>query len=231
MGTLTYAELEEEVRSALGGRTDLDSRLTRFLNLGQTRIARLSRWEELEQITTGTLPFTADPDADKFLTLDSDIRDVYTVRILDGTESIKLSRRTFRQFDRLVPNPGALTRRKPQIYVVWAGKIEFFPVQDKAYDYEIRSVKWPTAFDGTANQKSDLDNKDDLIIAATMIYIYRAQQDFEQAEKWTGILRELYREAKTEESEMPDLDPLPGPGVAAHGVPEYHKDPFAKRMP
>src|SRR3990167_8565002 len=57
MGTLTFTELQDEVRSALGGRTDLNARLPRALNIAQQRLARIHDFDEMETLTTTTFGF------------------------------------------------------------------------------------------------------------------------------------------------------------------------------
>jgi hypothetical protein len=80
MGTLTYSEIEAEVKAALGDRTDLDSRLTAIINITQMRIARMKRWEELEAIFTNSIGNTGVLTTDKEVALSTNFRDMYSLR-------------------------------------------------------------------------------------------------------------------------------------------------------
>ena len=228
MGTLTQTELQDEVRSALGGRTDLDSRMTRGLNLSQMRIARLSRWEELEAIYTGSTAYTGTPADDKFLALPTNLRDVYSVRLIDGTNSRKLTRLTNRIWDRRIPAPEALATGRPRYYTLHRNVMEFWKVPDAAYSVTIRAVEWPTAFTTSdLSAVSDLDQKDDMIIALTTSWFYMTLGNEEMANKWWRIYRNMAIAAGAEESEKPDLDVLPNAGVSSGGTPgDYYADPF-----
>jgi len=84
MGTLTFTELQDEVRSALGGRTDLNARLPRALNIAQQRLARIHDFDEMETLTTTTFGF-AGTTADRFLALPSK-REVFSIILLDGAQ-------------------------------------------------------------------------------------------------------------------------------------------------
>lgn len=91
---MDYNSIEEEIRAALGGRAAFSStRITRALNLAQMRIARKKRWEELDSTSTGFLSFTGDASVDKFVSIPSNTRDIYTFRILtsDITDSLAVN--------------------------------------------------------------------------------------------------------------------------------------------
>ncbi len=232
MGTMTLTQLEDEMRSHLGGRTDLDTRLPQALNIAQTRIARISRWEELEAIYTGTTAFTSTPADDKFLALPSSVRDVYSVRLIDGFNSRKFTRVPNKTWDRKVPAPQAYATGRPSLYTVHRNVMEFWKVPDAVYNLECRTVDWPTAFAAASpTAVSDLDQKDDMIIALATSWMYMSIKNADMARKWWAVYSGMLNDALGEEMEKPDLDILPdvGAGATSAAVP-YYQDPFVKSI-
>ena len=233
MGTLTLDEIKTEMRSSMGGRTDLNSRLTVVINLAQMRIARKHRWEELEALFTNTTGFTSTPASDKYLTLPSNVRDIYSVRLIDSSNSRKLIRVPNRSWDRKIPEPEYYSTGRPTLYTLRRNIMEFWKVPDAAYNLEAFGVTWPTAFtDASPTLKSDLDQKDDMIITLAMSWIFMTLRNKDEATKWWGIYANMMKDAVGEEIEKPDLDfPVGGKiGAGALGS-EYYKDPFMRSVP
>ncbi|KKL73059.1 hypothetical protein LCGC14_2078690 [marine sediment metagenome] len=234
MGTLTYTDIEDEVTQALGNRDDITSaRKTRIINLAQIRIARAWRWEELEAIFDKTLPFTSDAEADKYIAFPDTFRDAYSVVLLDGSRSRKLSRRHTRWIDRRIAMPEHFARRRPTTYVLWRNIMELWPVQDAAYKLRARAITWPTAFVGSAapNAVSDFDRKDDMLVALSTSWAFKTVKDDDSANSWWRIYKEMLGLAIDEEQERPDMDSLPDVGVQDSIVaPDPWADPFVRSI-
>lgn len=230
MGTLILSDLKDEMRHSLGNRTDLDARLTRILNLAQMRIARKHRWEELENLYTNTTAFTSTPASDKYLAMPSNLRDVYSIRLLDGANSRKLVRVPNRSWDKRIPIPEYFSTGRPALYTLRRNIMEFWKVPDAVYDLEVFAITWPTPFsDASPSALSDLDQKDDMLICLGLSWTFMTLREPEDAKKWWVIYANMMNDSVDEEIEKPDLEFPVGmkSGVDQLGG-EYWRDPFVK---
>ncbi len=233
MGSLTLDQLKAEVRSALGGRTDQDSRLTTALNIAQTVIAREHLWSELFASQSTTLTITGNAQTDKVFALPSDLRDILTVRIQDSSNSSrarKLVPIQYNKFDESIPEPERYTTGIPSVYTRFNTNIELWRVPDKAYTLHLRYLKWPAAFsDSNGSAKSTLENKDDLIIYYTNAYLFKSLGKQDMADKWMAEYERALRKAKHEDTDQPDsaLRPMRENKL---GPTDYWLDPFVRSV-
>ena len=229
MGTLSLTDLKAEITASQGNRTDIASRLTRVLNLSQTRIARIYKWEELE----ATITSKSTVAGNRYVSLsDLNIREILSVVLVDGTNSRKLSGRIYRQLDQVSPYPEANPTGKPEVYSYFGKQLEIYRRPDAIYSLRIRVSNWPTALsDASPSATSDLDNKDDMLIALSNSWLFLTLGKSEDANKWWSIYRQMLTSAIAEEGESPDLDVLPG-GGAGVGVEtaEPWASPFVKSI-
>src|SRR3972149_2594372 len=211
MGTLTLTELKAEITASHGNRTYIASRLTRVLNLSQSRMSRIYKWEELEALVTSK----SRAAGSRYVDLTSlNIREILSVVLVDGTNSRKLSGRIYRQLDQVSSYPEANPTGKPEVYSYFGKKLELYQVPDAIYTLRIRVSNWPTAFsDASPSATSDLDNKDDMLIALSNSWLFLTLGKSEDANKWWSIYRQMLTSAIAEEGESPDLDVLPGGGA------------------
>lgn len=222
MGTLTFTELQDELRAGLGGRTDLDTRLGRIVNLAQQRLARLHDFDEMKVISTTTVVNTPS-DNDKYITL-PDVREVYSIVLVDGSNSQKLTQRTTRYWDTLLPKPEYWARDRPRDYTIWGSTtVEIWPMANATYTLRLRWSKWPTALTGSAT--SEFLQKDEILIELSLSYAYRNLGKEEDAAKHEAIAMRLIGEAETMDSQLPDLDIMPITGQMSRH-PQYWNDPF-----
>lgn len=212
MGTLTLTELKAEITASHGNRTDIATRLTQTLNLSQMRIARVNLWEELESLNTSFSTATGN----RYVDISSaNPHEVLSVVLVDGTVSKKLTRRVYRQLDKLQPYPEANATGKPDAYDVFAKKIELYRIPDAIYPLRIRLSIWPTAFsDGSPSAVSTLDMKDDMLIALSNSWLFLTLGKSEDANKWWNIYRQMLSSAVAEEGRTPDMDFVYGAGSA-----------------
>lgn len=237
MGTLTQAELETEVRAAMANRDDLDDRLHTALNIAQTQIARVKSWDELNVLYEDTLSYTGVPADDKYLAYDTiesglRIRRLYSFRLIDGGNSIKLSGITPRKLDTHVPNPLSRGVDKPRVYTRWADKFELFPIPGQAYDYAIRLGKWPTPFvSGGTTATSDLDDKDDAIIAMALHYLYSSLSEYDNAKHWFAVGNKHIEDAIEPDMDEPDRDIRGGTMDTEPSSHDYVRSPFYRGAP
>ena len=229
MGTLTLDNMKDEVRSNLGERGDMESRLTRFINLAQTRIARARNWEELKFLKTADTVYNNDDD-DKYISAPANLRKINSLRLIDGTQSRKLEQKTARAFDREIPRPLTDSRDRPRIYIRWGTTLELYPVPDAAYTLVMRGTVWPTDLSADADL-SLLDRKDDLIMALATNIAWLSIGRLDDAKIFWAVFANGYKDAVGEDIPDSDLDILQssGPNDVAIG-PAYYADPFVKSI-
>lgn len=222
MGTLTYTEMQGEVRAAMGGRTDQDTRIPVALNLAQQQLARAKMnrdgklipvdWEELQFADTLTIPYTGVAATDRIINFTSmtttNPREIWSIVIDNGSLSSKLQAVPTRQMDQMIPDPDFWSTRQPRWYVKWKERIELFPVPDAAYSGPIRGLKWPDALSaggGTSNFKE----KDDILIFLATGYIYDLLGDTAKAENFLKRAATQIETALAEDINSPDDVILP----------------------
>lgn len=230
MGTLTLAQFQTEIWANLGNRKDVDAgRIQTILNLAQTRIARIHRWDELFHVEFAAPDYANSPTTDSRLKLPERTRDIHSLRVIDGTSSRKLIRTWPRRADEVHPNPGAYSTRKPHHYVRYADYAELIPVPDKSYTYRMRFDKWPTPLT-LAAQQSDFEEKDDALIALATNWIFQSLGSYDKAGRWWTTYRDIINDSAQEQIVKPDMERV---SESIEGAPlgTYYLDPFQKTMP
>lgn len=234
MGTLTLEELKEEVRAGLGKRTDLDTRLTRILNLSQQRIARLHDFDEMESISVSVFPYTGGI-TDKYIRLPL-LRELHSFKAIETNKARKLRQLTQRLWNQIVPASQEYTRGTPRYYTIWANTCVLNPLADKIdIPCEIWWTRWPTPFLDTAGeQKSEYKEKDEILIELSLTYAYNSLGKQKDAQEHWERAKPMLMEAMNTDMDKPDLDVMPGPGSEQLDqlLPsEYWNDPFMKQSP
>lgn len=234
MGTLTLTNLKSEIRSHLGGRTDLNDRLVTALNIAQIQLARVHDFEELQDVGTISFPFTGVTATDMFIQYsvlgDSDPREFYSISLVDGTNSRKLVRKTVRQFDQLIPDPTRFALARPQIYVTWKTRLELWPIPDQAYTGVIRWSKWPAVFtEGAPNAVSEFRQKDDILLYMAVSYLYHSLGEYERAKMFFGFAKNHYDTSIKEDRERPDTDISPVSSFPVYNA-SYWSNPFVRSV-
>ena len=228
MGTLTLTELKDEVKRGLGNRSDMDDRLTRFLNLAQERVSRLQDFEEMQTATNSAFVITANPATDKMLSLPN-LRELYSFRILADEESVKLKQVSTRLWDKIIPEPEYFARDIPTHYTIWSNQAEIWPVPREAFAYAIRWTRWPTAFsDSTPTATSEYRSKDELLIALALGTAFDSLGKVQDADRKYKLAGTLFLECLRMDSTRPDLEMAPAKEVFPPNVlsPDYWRDPF-----
>lgn len=232
MGSLTLLQLKDEVRAGLGNRTDLDTRLTRFLNLAQQRLARLHDFDEMEKISFSEFPYDNKP-SDKYMSMPG-IREVYAFKLLDGQASRKLRQVEPRMWNTVVPAPQEYARYKPSHYTLWANTIVLYPLASQAgLQCELWWTKWPADFsDNSPDALSDYNQKDEILIELAVVYAYNSLGKIDDAQAHWQRAVPLIAEALHTDMEKPDLDIRPGPSLndAIQLPGEYWNDPFTRSL-
>ena len=235
MGTMTLSEMKVEVRAAFGGanNTSMDSRLTSLFNLAQTRLARKHDFEELKtRGDLGPIVITADPTADMTIALPTSprIRQLYTIVLVDGTNSRKLTQVTNKEWETRIPYGEEFSTGRPDIYKRWGDTLYLWRVPDAVYQLRSHYSTWPTAFSTDETVTSDLDDKDDLLITLVDIWAATSLDRPDRANYFWAIFKSMYEEAFQQSIYQADLD---GSGKALGGSTstDYWKNPWYSGPP
>lgn len=236
MGTLTLTELQDELRDNLGGRTDLgNTRLTRFLDQAQVKIARRANWNELRVLEEVTLTYSGTAKTDRFFAFssltNSNPRLIHAIVMRAGTSSWKIRKSLARVSDTVFPARDLYSTGKPRWYMEWEDKIEWSPVPDKSYVIELRITNWPTPLTGT--NKSDLDEKDDLLLLDASRRAMRSLGMHESALSMAKDYEFEMLDAINDNATKPDIFATPSNTVNAltGATAKYWADPFTRRAP
>lgn len=236
MSILTVTQLKAEIRTAMGGRTDADTRLNNVLNLSSLRLARLHDFDELRGLTTINTAITANPADDKIISLASlnRFRKIYSIRLYANNNlSRKLTKRLPKWWDEVIPEPEYYSRGTPSDYIMWGkDQMELWKVPDIVYTMHFRFSRWPTLVDDT-NQGSpiDLENVDDLIIHLSLSYLFLSFGNIEKANEYFRIYAALAKEALDEDEEDFDIRMLSHDQARLGGtLTRGYNDPFVRSI-
>lgn len=167
----------------------VQSILDEMYEWSQLRLARAYSFLELDVRDTTTADTTADTFTYSFTTLfgaSARVKDVLSVVIEDGTQSVKLTRWLTRRFRKDVPYPEGESTRKPSIYSRIGNNLELFPVPDATYDIHTIRSKYPARATGN-DSYSDLEYKDDLLVVGTIAEFFNFYQEFDDSIKWDAV--------------------------------------------
>lgn len=233
MGDLTRAELREEVQANLGNRTDdpSPSRVDRSLHIAQTRIARRKGWNFNELDRSDSVSVTVSGDVSADLTYDgfpSNLRGTYSLRRRDSDGLVYRIRAVPpRLWDRTLASSTNVTREWPVFYTMWNKTVEWHPVPNAAFTLLRRYSIWPTDFVDD-NAVSDLDKKDDAIVALTTHMLFQGLGRLEDSARWFVIFNNIMGEHGPEDKISPDFEFTPqGFQSDRPSIIPAHEDPFA----
>ena len=228
MGTLTLGVVRSQVKLALGNREDLDEHINSLINTCQMRLARFFDFEEMISLDNLTVAYTGVKLTDASISLPTYTRDVHSISVIDGDDYYivePIDRRTWK--DRFFNAIVSGTTSRPTQYCVFSNKIEVFPAPDKAYSSKLRRSKWPADL-STDESKSELNQKDDLLIALTICWTLYHLNNTERANAYWAVFRSMVKEAIDSQTSKPDLyqkidlmNPIQS---------NYWKDPFVRNL-
>ena len=228
MGTLTLGDIRSQTKLALGNREDLDEHINSLINTCQMRLARFFDFEEMISLDDLTIAYTGVKLTDASISLPTYTRDVHSISVIDGDDYYivePIDRRTWK--DRFFNAIVSGTTSRPTQYCVFSNKIEVFPAPDKAYSSKLRRSKWPADL-STDESKSELNQKDDLLIALTICWALYHLNNTERANAYWAVFRSMVKEAIDSQTSKPDLyqkidlmNPIQS---------NYWKDPFVRNL-
>lgn len=234
-GVSTRLEMVTEVldnlaRSLSGltrNQTTYADRCVVWLNRAQLWIAR----KESLLFDIATASTVADQ---KDYTFPSNVRAVFSLRLENGIDSVKLEPLMPWEFDRLSPNPSAeSTTGRPSLYIPYGNTntFELYRIPDQAYTLRIRYSYWPTTL-SSSGQTSDFTYMDDVLVAKACEYGFSWLQELRDAREWRDRANRALAEAlEAERDNYPDWEPV-GRGFDSQGsepLGEYYNNPFVIR--
>lgn len=238
---MTQAEMVAEVANTIGRdrtsysadqSTTYEDRIKQYLFWSHLTIGRLYAFPELDQPAT-TTGLAIDDYTYTFTQLgltDQRVRQILSVRLINGTSSTKLTQRLFRTFEEAHPYIEGDSARPPCEYTVYGRGLELWPKPDSTYSLKIRVNYYPTDFTSSTDTSVYI-NKDDVIIAGAVAHAYNALQENADAAVWAKIFA-----GRLQAAIGPDMDPQDwepegrafdyGSGRPSFGHGEYHADPL-----
>jgi len=225
---MTRSELREEVRFNLKRTSDAlsDSRINTWLNWSLQFIADLHTYEEMRKVYTTTT--TADQKSYSFPTR---MKDIYTLRLISGASSRKLTYIYPREFDTKIPYPEQNSKRKSSYYVDYGTHFELYPIPDNSYTLELRCSLYPSSMSSDTDTP-DLLRKDALIVAVATVFGFWSLREVEDASYWGGeIVPTLYQASLASDHSAEDWIPIARPYRTTTSTlqGEWWKNPFTGR--
>jgi len=219
MGDLTRDQMVTEICDAVGksvnataiSGTDLQTRVrTYYLNWAQQRLARYYSFHELT-VKQEAFVTVANQKSYTFSQLGLvRPKDIGSVLLIDGYNSRRLQRLSRVYFERKFPRPENYAYGRPRAYVRIGDSIDLFFIPDAVYATRIIYPQWPTPFT-TANQVSDYENKDQLLIVTGIMETYLALEEYNDASVWMNKMMGMLNDAMKVEGDVdwsPQAEPI-----------------------
>ncbi len=219
---------KKETAASVSGAT-LQIRVRRYLNWAQRRIARYYNFHELNKLIT-TATTLADVKRYPLTTGTNNlgltrVKDIASIRLDDSENSRKLDRWSYRRFDEHYPRPENFASLRPRIYVRWGNFLEFFRIPNATYNLKIRYPQCAQDC-ASADQESDFENKDQLIITAGIMETYLALEEYADAQVYLAKMLGQLKDAVKAEGDVdwePEGEPM---GALKYTSGEYWIDPY-----
>ena len=229
MGTLTGVQLESEIKANLGNRADLDTRLYIFLNWAQTQIARQLYLRELEDIDVSKAT-VADQD---YVAKPTDLRDLISFRLIDGTNSRKLAWMPRRTYDENCAKPDAYTTARSTHFTAWGVNYYFWRIPDAAYDLRIAYIKWPSALTDSDAGVSDIADLDELLVLLATVKAMRSLKDTDPKllSRYTRDADKIMALAKAYDKGLQVDEEVKSMYGFTRNTGNYWEDPFTRSSP
>ena len=186
----------------------------------------LEAWQgtaiDITDTGTGTHTVTAYRER---LAKPSECRYIYDVRLIDGAMSRKLIAMPARMTDLYNPFGAQESVGRPTHYTEWKDWLQLNKIPDATYVIKMRYYKWQTAF-ATAASTAEIENIDDIIIAAAAMYVWKILGEPEQAAIMEQAVEVSLAKCGKLEKLKPDLVLKPNMGTYARSNSDTIDDPF-----
>ena len=213
----------------------MDTQAMYCLNNTLMRTARAHNFKELYYLSTsvaGTSITVASTDS---YTLPTDWSEILSIRIINGTGSVKLVFIPNRTWDKYAPYPAGDANGIPLYYTVLSNTtFNIYPRPDDAYVMPIRYIKSPALISSTATLIDYTPDKDDIIVAGMTRDAFNFLQLYEDAVAWGNIYKEELKAAIEGDEHPIDYEAV-GRGFdsATDGIvrTDYYNNPLVFKNP
>jgi len=254
MGDLTRAELREEVVGNLGNDTSFSlddtstseyKSLNRALDRGQVAIVRAhpGTWRELRRSDSASISVVGTPATDAYYTPGITLLHKFHSLIRQETSDevgVRLIGMLRDAWESLIGQSETLSTGRVTAYVTdrdsgGALRLIWFRVPDTAFTLYRRYSVYPTPLSDGATvaikdaNVSDLENKDDILIAYATAYCFRRLQMYEEEQFWfqsyqTLLAQEIANDQNQPDEQVVGMGHSVGSGSGAQV--NYWQDPF-----
>lgn len=206
----------------------LATRMTIFVNRAQLWIARRS------DILYNTYTATTIVNQQSYA-LPPAMRRLFSIRLLDGLQSRKLTCVLPWEMDKKIPSPSSITTGRSGYYTPYGDTLNFelFPIPDAAYTLKLRSSVYPTDFT-SPTAVSQYTNCDDALVAYSTMFAFRWLQELKDAASWEKFgddIIDKVDELNSESIIFPDWSPQ-AEGFSISGdaffIGEDYNNPFVQ---
>ncbi len=195
-------EVRENIKRTISGVSDI--RINRWLNWSKDYIADLHTYEEMRK-ADNTLR-TA--DGDNTLSWPTRMKDLYSLKLVDGSNSRKLTYVNPRHFDDVIPRSATYSENRPAWYVDYGSNFELFPIPNAIYNMTARFSQYPIDF-ATDASECELLRKDALITAVATVFGFWTLREVEDAAYWgSQLVPPLYEASLTSDHSAEDWVPV-----------------------
>ena len=230
----TYKEFIRRVMINLQPRNDglVVMAVEQAINDAQKVIACVKDFDELMTLDTTHADTVADT---KLYHVEDDFslvrpKDLYSIRLMDTSNSRKLTYVPFRQLDSRVPYTEMTGTGRPKYYTVRGNYVELYPIPDAAYDLYVQHSQWPAVMDEDTDT-TEFANIDHVIIALSTAMALTSLEG--GSSDWMAQATKLLGISTNEDDIRPDRTFVAQPFQPTRYPPlgEYWLNPWVKRQP
>lgn len=195
-------EVRENIKRTVTGVSD--ARINRWLNWSQQYIADLHTYEEMRK-TDKTLVTVAD---DNSLAWPTRMKDLYTLKLVDGAMSRTLIYVHARNFDEKIPRLATYSTGRPTWYVDYGSTFELFQIPNAVYSMTARFSQYPADFADDDAVSAHI-RKDALITSIATVFGFWTLRELEDAAYWgSQLVPPLYEASLTSDHSAEDWKPV-----------------------
>jgi len=234
MATTTYGEFIRRVMLNLHPRSDAVVKISveQAINDALKVIACVKDFDELMTLDTTHAVTVADK---KLYHVETDLllvrpKDIYSIRLMDSSNSRKLTYVGFRELDSQVPYTEAVGTSRSNYYTVRGHYVELYPIPDAVYSLYVQHSQWPTVLSADADQTEYIDIDYAIVALATEMALSSLEGG---GGDWLSKATQLLGMATNEENTRPDQVRVAQPFMPTRLPPigSYWLNPWVKTQP
>ena len=217
---MSFLDLKAEFVANIARPSFDTTRAGRYINWGQKFVARQGTFREMIYEDTSmstTSGFKSYPYPTR-------LKELFSMRLLDGANSRKLELYTVRRFDRDVPYPEQFSTGRPIYYIDKGPNFDLNRIPDAAYHLNLVYARFPVDLSGNSDT-SMLVDKDDLILAAATMFALITIRAKDEAQAWGQTFNFLWDSVISGEVKKVDWLPEMVKTQPVSFLGEYWKNP------